>query len=74
MQLSGVGSPLWTLAHGGTIVNNSKLIRMLTVLVLGSLVVCVVGCETTKGVGRDITNIGEASERAISQAFDGDAG
>ncbi|HMN41440.1 MAG TPA: entericidin A/B family lipoprotein [Phycisphaerales bacterium] len=26
-----------------------------------------IGCETVKGVGKDVTNVGEAGERAISK-------
>ncbi len=30
-------------------------------------VVCVGGCETVKGAGKDVQHVGEAGERAISK-------
>jgi predicted small secreted protein len=32
-----------------------------------SVLITLGGCETVKGAGRDMTNIGEAGERAISK-------
>ena len=34
------------------------------ILVLCGLAVCAIGCETVKGMGRDIEKAGEAIERA----------
>ncbi|MDX2119136.1 MAG: entericidin [Planctomycetota bacterium] len=43
--------------------------KIRTVLLGVSLVAAVVlaGCQTVKGVGKDITNASEATERAISK-------
>lgn len=35
--------------------------------VVAAMLVNVSGCETVKGVGKDVQNVGEAGERAISK-------
>ena len=38
---------------------------MKKIAVLGALIVILAGCETIKGVGRDIENTGEAIDRSV---------
>ncbi|MFT3787755.1 MAG: hypothetical protein QM770_16560 [Tepidisphaeraceae bacterium] len=44
----------------------SKWITNLTLVTLGLALTAIVGCETVKGVGKDITTAGDAGQRAIS--------
>jgi entericidin B len=39
--------------------------KLLLAALLGSLVVSLAGCNTVKGVGRDIESVGQAGERAL---------
>ncbi len=39
------------------------MLRLIATLVLGALVLT--GCNTVKGLGRDIESVGEAGDRAI---------
>jgi entericidin B len=39
--------------------------KLLLAAVLGGLVVTLAGCNTVKGVGRDIESVGQAGERAL---------
>ena len=39
--------------------------RLLIAAVLGGLVATLGGCNTVKGVGRDIESVGRAGERAL---------
>lgn len=39
---------------------------MMRIAVLLSLVLALAACETTKGIGRDVQNAGEAMDRAIN--------
>ena len=39
---------------------------MMRIAVLLSFVLALAACETTKGIGRDVQNAGEAMERAIN--------
>lgn len=43
----------------------SAMLRLLMVLLLGVTTVSIMGCETTKGVGRDIENVGEEIDDAV---------
>lgn len=38
----------------------------LVLLAFGAIAVATTGCQTVKGVGEDIQNVGEAGEEAIS--------
>ena len=39
--------------------------RVLAVVAVGVVAVCLAACNTVKGAGRDIQEVGEAGERAI---------
>lgn len=39
--------------------------KLIAVAVLGASVVVLTGCNTVKGLGRDIESVGEAGDRAI---------
>lgn len=41
------------------------------VLVAGGAALTLSGCETVKGAGRDVTNVGEAGSRAINGGSSG---
>ncbi len=41
-----------------------KLLRMVTLLALAAAILA--GCETVKGVGRDITALGEGTQRLVN--------
>jgi entericidin B len=43
----------------------TKRHKLLIAALLGSLVVSLAGCNTVKGVGRDIESVGQAGERAL---------
>jgi len=42
------------------------LCLLIPVLFLGAMIVVLPACNTVKGVGEDISDVGEAGERAIS--------
>lgn len=42
------------------------LCLLIPAMLLGSIVLVLPACNTVKGVGEDITSVGEAGERAIS--------
>jgi len=46
---------------------NSILRRVLLILVLAVLCFSLFGCQTVKGLGRDITSAAEATENAIEK-------
>lgn len=48
-------------------VANRLLVSLSALAVVAALLVNVSGCETVKGVGKDVQNVGEAGERAISK-------
>ena len=39
--------------------------RLLLALALGGMIAALAGCNTVKGVGRDIESVGKAGERAL---------
>jgi predicted small secreted protein len=41
-------------------------VQWLVLGVVGACVLAMAGCNTVKGVGRDIESVGEAGEKAIS--------
>ena len=41
--------------------------RIFLVIALMMLVFSLVGCQTVQGIGKDITSIGEAGERALER-------
>lgn len=44
---------------------NEMLKKMIAIAALGASVVVLTGCNTVKGLGRDIESVGEAGDRAI---------
>ncbi len=44
----------------------SIVVCVCAVVLAGIALGYLVGCETVKGAGRDVTNVGEAGERAIN--------
>lgn len=43
---------------------NEMLKKMIAIAALGASVVVLTGCNTVKGLGRDIESVGEAGDRA----------
>lgn len=41
--------------------------RIIVMIALAFLIFSLVGCQTVKGLGRDITTAGEAGERALEK-------
>ena len=41
--------------------------RIFLVIALMMLIFSLVGCQTVQGIGKDITSIGEAGERALER-------
>ena len=41
--------------------------RIFLVIALTMLVLSLMGCQTVQGIGKDITSIGEAGERALER-------
>lgn len=41
--------------------------RLFLVIALAMLIFSLMGCQTVQGIGKDITSIGEAGERALER-------
>ena len=41
--------------------------RLILVIAWAMLIFSLVGCQTVQGIGKDITSIGEAGERALER-------
>ncbi len=44
----------------------NRVLRWCVLVLVGGGIALVAGCNTVKGVGKDIQNLGEAGEEAIS--------